>query len=56
MEIELPNGDVLRVEQDKIDVSSEGRIRYVPGLTSYFLNDVPISPEEYERLKEGGHR
>jgi hypothetical protein len=52
----LPNGDVLRIEVSRIDVSSETKIKYVPGLTEYFLNDQPISPEEYERLLETASR
>lgn len=32
---------------------------YIPGLTSYYLNDEPITPDEYQRLvdqlqREGG--
>lgn len=54
-EFEIPGVGTLRVEQDYVDVSSaiDGLdfIRQeVPGRTSYFLNDEPISPDEYRRL------
>jgi hypothetical protein len=57
MEMQLPSGEVLRVDVDEVDVSSalDGRgflSRTIPGRVSYWLDDRPISPEEYERLKK----
>jgi len=55
METVLPNGDVLRIEAALVDVSLalDGPFpKTVPGRVSYFLNERPISPEEYERLLE----
>jgi hypothetical protein len=52
-EIEIPGVGTLRVEQDWVDVSAPedlpGR-NLVPGRVGYFLNDQPISEDEYRRL------
>jgi hypothetical protein len=55
VEIEIPGVGTLRIEQDQVDVSSAidglGYIhREVPGQVAYFLNDQPISEDEYRRL------
>jgi hypothetical protein len=55
MEIKLLSGEVLRVEVEEVDLGGFP-YRKTEGRLTYWLDDRPISPEEYERLAEQARR